>query len=771
MSGFVKLINRSTGQPELVDVDDLPTALSSQKYEDPGTVPGERFGTEGYLSTQEAEREGQLYKPVDPTDLARQQGGKILEAQHDNIGSTLKAVGGGAISTFDAELWKPWAEDQSYHPIAKTIGSVGALVPAFFLGSGEADVGAEGAGALAKGLGETSDLGDAALKAYSYTPPGIAARIGQAAGRMLPDEIAGSARLGNIAKTAAEGAAWSSSDELTRQALDPDAQFSGEQLLSSMAYGGLIGGVGSGLAEGLGGIAERFGKGSQDALSAEERASALSQYRAKMPDVEPMEDAPWAQSIDLTKSPNQLTAVDAMARASQDFDRLNENATELSKMKGVVAPADAARMRELAESAGYVSQRFEAMPNDPLQALGKMPARIDDAQELADLVRKYSPESVPGRWSEDMQSLRVRGRQAIESQIADAMDRGVPMAQEQADGLRVANELGVGKAPAEVEATKGGLLQGIGKRLLGNGLLGKAVSAGSMGAGAAIVGEHILEHGARSLVGGGLELAALGAGAKLGAKALRAAFSDPMIGGAVAGSTVHVLRSANLLPGDHAAHTDDPRRALHDFAERTRKVTPQAAGGHAVQALSHVAGAAPLSVARAGEVAQMRQQYLLSLLDREAPEPTPVQRVLGGRPLPTAAAAGRVADAMRALASPANVIVAAMAGKLTPAMMQAADAVYPATMAKLRASLLTELSKLDPDKIPISQRRTIEALLGPGALGGRGPGSVYYDAMRASEQRMKAVKPPGPPPQPPGPTAQSPLETAAQKAADPTGLK
>lgn len=112
--------------------------------------------------------------------------------------------------------------------------------------------------------------------------------------------------------------------------------------------------------------------------------------------------------------------------------------------------------------------------------------------------------------------------------------------------------------------------------------------------------------------------------------------------------------------------------------------------------------------------------------------------------------------------------LAAMSGRLSDGMLAAAQSVWPATAQRFQQRLLAELARTRPDLIPIARRRQVERLLG-GQLG-RGPGSNYYDAMRASEQRAAQLRAPQQPGQPPGPTSRSPLATPAQTAADPASI-
>lgn len=757
--------DKSTGQTyEVSDVDAINAVRGNPNLEVVGDVnvsPQVRFSGQATAA--------------DPNARASTAGenfaywkGVREEKEHDTVGSRVKSTIGGAIGTLDAGLWKPWEEDQSFHPGYATAGGIAALLPALATGEGEAAIvgdaiegaRAERAAAGAVELGEEAGgIGRSLKKAYDYTPPGIAAKIGRAAEGLVPETIAGSRRIANVVRTGIGGSAWAGSDELIHQALDQDADFSGENLLSAATYGGLLGAAGSAVSEGIGATGKLFSRGGREVEAVDEAAMRAAHPAETIGYSEPK------TAFDLTKTPEGIKAVDAINAHQRDVEKLVNTSQEVLKTPQVLKAAgiDPGSLAPLINDAGKSVRGLEALKTGMAQPRS-LTRYLNAADELGQALSKVT-DSVPSRFIDP--ATRAQFWEKVGGIAKD-------ISPEQQAAERVWAHLSSGMGSADSKAVRDGILASAGKALLGKGLLGRAangiVQGGSFAATAAIVGEHIIEHGMHGLVHGALGTGAAAAGAAVAAKVIRAAFKDPAIGGVIAGSTVHVLRNSNVLPSDRVAHSEDPRRTLRDFADRTRRISPESAGQRAVASLSHVTGQAPVSVAKAGEVAMRRQAYVLQLLDKVYPQATPAQRVLG-QPLPSAKAAGEVADSIRALASPANVVMAALDGRLTPAMVQAAEAVYPATVRRLRAALLSQLAGVrHPERLPVARRRTIEALLGTEALGGPGPSVAYRQAMRQSEMRAAQPtpqQPPKPQAQPSGPIGRSPLATPAQRAAHP----
>lgn len=125
------LVNRTTGQPELIEDADLPAALASDKYIAPDSVAVHRLGEDTYTTPGQLKSESAYTTPVDPSQVALAQGHATRERANTGVGATLKALGGGAVSGLTLGLANPWEEAQEFNPIASGAGQLGgALLPA-----------------------------------------------------------------------------------------------------------------------------------------------------------------------------------------------------------------------------------------------------------------------------------------------------------------------------------------------------------------------------------------------------------------------------------------------------------------------------------------------------------------------------------------------------------------------------------------------------------------------------------------------------------------
>ncbi len=155
----VSLVNRATGQEELVDPSAVANAVASGKYIDPGAIAVHRDGLDTYAPTDVAGRE-QLFSPaIDPAQAARAGGHLIRQRENTGALATAKAFVGGAVSGASFGLANPFEDAREFNPIAGGAGVlVGAIAPAF-----AGDVG----GLL--GLGREAGLAEDALSAERAT--------------------------------------------------------------------------------------------------------------------------------------------------------------------------------------------------------------------------------------------------------------------------------------------------------------------------------------------------------------------------------------------------------------------------------------------------------------------------------------------------------------------------------------------------------------------------------------------------------------------------
>jgi hypothetical protein len=152
---FVSLTNRQTGASELVDADQVPTAVASGKYLDPGAVAVHRDGQDTYAQTAVAGREATFAPVIDPAKAAIAEGHAIRERANTGVAATAKAFAGGGARGLSFGLVNPFEDAQEFNGVAAGAGNIaGALAPALVGDAG---------GLL--GLGRGAAVADDALSA------------------------------------------------------------------------------------------------------------------------------------------------------------------------------------------------------------------------------------------------------------------------------------------------------------------------------------------------------------------------------------------------------------------------------------------------------------------------------------------------------------------------------------------------------------------------------------------------------------------------------
>ena len=158
-----QLINRATGQPELVEDADLPGALASDKYEQPQAVAASRFGQDTYVTPDILRREANVTKPADPTQTALAQGHAIRERANTGVVADAKAALGGAASALTFGMANPFEDAQEFNPGFSIGGQIAGSVIPGLLGD-EA-----GFGALARDPVALENVGGSLSSRYLYT--------------------------------------------------------------------------------------------------------------------------------------------------------------------------------------------------------------------------------------------------------------------------------------------------------------------------------------------------------------------------------------------------------------------------------------------------------------------------------------------------------------------------------------------------------------------------------------------------------------------------
>lgn len=734
-NGTITLVNARTGRSEERSPDSVVSDISSGRYLDPGSLPTSSGDTDVYQSTREIADNPNAVVTAGSVGALRS-GREVREEQHDTFGSRARSALGGASDALSLGLVSPWKDDQEFHPNYATGGRIGGIAASLLVpGAGEenlARVGAEGAEAAAGARG----IGSAVGRVLEYTPLGAANRFGEAAGGLVGGEgaLARVTRSGIIG--AAGGGAIGAGTELSRQLLDSDTGFSGENLLGATlrgaAFGGAIGGAGSAISEGLSGLGSRTERAAVDGLDSE---SSILRSSSRPPKAYEDFSDPTRGPLAPNLNPRNVTLVDAAASRSRDLQALSTRIEELQ-----ASP-------QLARSAGidpiYLKQAGQTVSRElsGIKSLGRfddaaLPRIAEDAHanDLVGYRLSQATDRIPSRWSDAEQRTEdLIARDKALDALAAKRARGLPVSQAEEDAVRYSVQLSSGNNSAR-DAIRDSLIGNSARDLVSRLPGGKLLASGLGAASGVGIAEHIVSHGIGGLIGHAVApLAATGIAARI----VKAAFRDPHVGGLIAANAASVLNSTGVLSGARPGTSTDPSRALRDLADRARSVTPQQASSAAVASLSHVAGSSPMSLAKAGQAAANRHSQFLAVLDRVDPPVTTAGQAMLGRPLPGQQGAREVADFVRMAGSPTNFVVAALQGRLTPGMMAKAESVWPATVERVRQQLGIALSQTAGRGLTPVQRRTVEVLLGSKGTIGAQRSAAYAQAMQAS------IKPPG----------------------------
>lgn len=763
--------------------------------------PSERVNVRNQLGgvtsveRRQLDAQGDTLSEETPTEAADRMRQERLVREHDTVGSKSLAALGGATDALTLGFVNPWQDDREFHPVYSGVGKVAGLAATLLVpGAGEenlARIGLEGietAADIARGSeavagavrgSRIARAARAVGSAVERTPLGMTTRLAERAGGLIEGTGIGS----RIARTALEGAtaggAIGLGTELSHQLLDSNASFSGENLLGSTLEGALAGGAigaaGSAASEGISalpGVARRLlgrvERGGTKGMSAEAFAEAAGR-RAPAPynetaDLTPGGRPPLGPMLD----PRSATLLDGVTSRMRDLESLDRTLESLSEAPALAGKAGITR-QYIGEAQGTVQtelaglrslSRFEDAPVSRL-------AENAHANDLVGARLSQATDRVPERWSD----AERRAQSVIDRDRAlEALDKrraaGIPVSQAEEDAARYSVQLSAGRPPKAQEEIAGSLVGNLARSLVSRLPGGRLIASGLGAAGGVGVAEHIISHGVSGLVGHAVLPLAVGG---VAAKAIQLAFRDPHVGGLLAADAASVLNSVGVLRGSGRPESRDPRRALRDLSDRVRSVTSAQAGAAAVASLSHVAGSSPLALSQAGQAATNRHAQLLALLDRIDPRARDQGQRMLGRPLPSIQAAREASEFARMAGSPTNFIVAAVQGRLTPAMMAKAERLWPATVERARAELASRMDGGLASRLPPAQLKSIEVLMGGRALGGPTRSSSYSSAISDSVSRSRQQQQGGQAPRPPGPSATHPSTTAAQRASLPGG--
>lgn len=780
-----RLRNRTTGQTyDVPDVDAVQAARNDPNLEVIGDVPispGSTFPGEAVVGDPNA--------PVtSPEELGATEHAALGVRTHDTLASRTRSFIGGGASGLSLGFVNPWNDDQEFHPNYATAGNVAGIAATLLVpGAGEVNVAKEGLaageaaaeslGLLGRARGALTSAGETIGRAAEFTPLGQVTRLSEAAGGLVGGTGA-AARVGRTALAGAVGGgAIGAGTELSHQLLESDAPFSAEALLEATgkgaAVGGLIGGAVTTYLEGVnavGGILRRTaGRLEELAPSPALRARLTARASSRVPQLyselaETTEERPpLAPLLDVRGS----SLLDGVSSRSRDLEALGARIKELSE-----APV-------LAKSAGFTQQflsETQATVQRELTGLRSL-ARFDDAplarlaedahaNDLAGIRLAEVTGRLPARFTDvNRVTADLTARDAALDEIASRRAKGLPVSQAEEDAARYSVTLTSGLDPAVRPAVAGGLVANAARTLIRR-LPGGRIIASGLGAGGAVLAlEHAVTHGVAGVLG---HAVLPGLGIIVGTRAVQAAFRDPRVGGILAANVPTILNRTGVLRGSTPGTSSDPRRALRELGDRVRTVSPGQASAGTVGSLAHVGGSSPLTLSHVATTAEGRHAQLLQILDRLDPKPSSPGQALLGRPLPSAGAAREAADAIRILSSPSAFLVLAQAGRLTSADLALAERTWPATVRRARAELLAEITA-HPTAVNVSNRHTVEILLGHAAMGDAGRTASYGMAMQLAVNRGSpaaiATGQPHPRPLPVAPPAPTPAARAANPGA------
>ncbi|MDL2335736.1 MAG: hypothetical protein QFC55_06875 [Chloroflexota bacterium] len=107
-----KLVDKATGARVVVDDAEMPAALASGKYVDPGVVAVHRFGEDTYTTPDVAKNEGGFAPRVTGADVASAQGHQIRSSENTGIIASGKAFVGAGLGAASFGMVDPFQDAQ-----------------------------------------------------------------------------------------------------------------------------------------------------------------------------------------------------------------------------------------------------------------------------------------------------------------------------------------------------------------------------------------------------------------------------------------------------------------------------------------------------------------------------------------------------------------------------------------------------------------------------------------------------------------------------------
>lgn len=693
-----KLLNKETGQRELVDDVDVAAALASGKYAAPEAVAVHRFGQDTYAAPDVAAEDRVVAPEVSAADVARAQGHQIREDRNTGLAAGAEALLGGAVAGGTLGFVNPFAEAQEFH---RTLSGAGALAGQI----GLAEV--TGAGALGGAVADS--LGG-----------GLAARV---AGGVAEGGLFGGAQ--GVTEIAL------SNDPLTAEHV---ASTLGSNLLLGGAIGGLAGAgahlVQRGLARAgerlssasaaraaLGGIPEDLA-GLDDAGLAAARKTAVTEHAA---------------SIDAEKQAIEAGRVTQRAELAKQIRALHDNLMDERPIFHAVSGEDVGKVDGIKDIRVQLARSFKSMRSgfDSEISVARDPSSMIRPLEM----RQAALEKLQGKVPELIATLGDDERAAALVHVDDALaetkqqisdiralhNRTTPLASERLSML----EAGPSERIQQIDAARAAL-----KNAPELGLVGKSAKAAAFGGGTAL---------AHMIPGVGIAAPFLGKAAgdaverlfqrmagtvgKASEKAAGAAEKfltasrklEPYVAPAASKVLSAVRFGASKAEEDGGDLGELYRRRTGELYQQTMRqpdgstvMRPEARAAMAAK-LDPIRHVNPL-LADKIETVQARKTAYLAHVAPKKPDP-PALQIGPDRSRPPDMEIRRWAREVRATEDPESVEERLARGTVTPEEARAYRAVYPERFAALQREIFAAAPLLDKT-LPMSKKVALSLFTG-----------------------------------------------------------
>lgn len=122
-----KLLNKATGNRDVIDDADMAAARASGKYAEPDAVAVHSQGEDVYATPDVASSESVYAPAVAPSKAALASGHTAREKANTGAAATVRSAVGGLVSGGTVGLVNPYESEQEFNPTASTLGQIGGM--------------------------------------------------------------------------------------------------------------------------------------------------------------------------------------------------------------------------------------------------------------------------------------------------------------------------------------------------------------------------------------------------------------------------------------------------------------------------------------------------------------------------------------------------------------------------------------------------------------------------------------------------------------------